>query len=138
MSFDREWKPFRSFIPPFLKRALRLESIKRAVHLDRGEMLGTKPKPLLLRRVAVEILPPAFVIPSTRADVCFAGHRRECGNRLSAPTESSSSSTTTLNDLSAILFCLHHLRPVPQELHPVPRTTLCSTQRVTTSTRFKA
>jgi hypothetical protein len=29
---------------------------------------------LFLRRITVETVAPAFVIPSARADVCFAGH----------------------------------------------------------------
>src|SRR5215472_3838613 len=78
MSFDRKRKSARRFVAPFFKRALRLKSIERAVHLDGGEPFRAEPEPLFLRRVAVEILAPAFVIPPAGADVCFAGHS---GNR---------------------------------------------------------
>ena len=74
MPFDGKRKSARRFGAPFLKRALRLEPIERAVHLDRGKTLRAKPKPLFLRRVAVEMIAPAFVIPAAGADVCFAGH----------------------------------------------------------------
>ena len=30
-----------------------------------------------MRRMAVETIPSTFVVPTTRADVCFAGHCSE-------------------------------------------------------------
>src|SRR5262245_56390548 len=74
MSFDGKRKSVRRFVSPFREGALRLESVKRAVDLDGGEPFSAQPEPLLLRLFAIEIVAPAFVIPSARADVCFAGH----------------------------------------------------------------
>jgi hypothetical protein len=74
MSFDCKGKPVRRFVPPFLERALRLEPVKRAVHLDGGETFCIKPKPLFLGRIAIEIRAPAFVIPTAGPDICFAWH----------------------------------------------------------------
>jgi hypothetical protein len=74
MAFDGKRKSVRRFIPPFFERALRLESVERAVHLDGGKAFRAEPEPLFLRRTTVETVAPAFVIPSARADVCFAGH----------------------------------------------------------------
>jgi hypothetical protein len=74
MAFDRKRKSVRRFVPLFFKCVLPLEPVKRAVDLDGGETLRAEPEPLFLRRVAVEIVAPAFVIPPAGADVCFAGH----------------------------------------------------------------
>src|SRR5512133_3033686 len=93
MPFDGKLKSVRSFVPPFLKRALRLEPIERAVHLDGGEAFRAKPEPLFLRHVAVESIAPAFVIPSAGADVCFAGHSGNNVGGALAPTGFYSSSS---------------------------------------------
>src|SRR5881628_746444 len=37
MPFDGERKSIRRFVPPFFKRALRLQAVKRAVHFDCAE-----------------------------------------------------------------------------------------------------
>jgi hypothetical protein len=47
---------------------------ERAVHLDAGETLCAESEPLFLRRVAIEIVAPGFVIPTAGADVRFGGH----------------------------------------------------------------
>src|SRR5215831_19823115 len=74
MPFDCERKSVRRFIPPFFKRAFRLEPVERAIHLDRSEPFRAEPEPLFLRCVTIKTVAPAFVIPAAGADVCFAGH----------------------------------------------------------------
>src|SRR5262245_3038309 len=74
MPFDSKRKSVWSFVPPFFKRGLRLQPVKRAIHLDGVKTFGAKPEPLSLRRIAVETVTPGFVVPPARADVCFAGH----------------------------------------------------------------
>jgi hypothetical protein len=74
MPFDGKRKFVWRFVPPFFKRALWLESIKRAVHFDRGKTLCTESEPLFLRPIVIETGAPAFVIPAAGSDVCFARH----------------------------------------------------------------
>jgi hypothetical protein len=75
VSFDGKRKSRRCLVAPFLKGAFLLQPIKGAVHLDGAETLRTETEPSFLRRVAVEAVAPAFIIPAAGADVCFAGHR---------------------------------------------------------------
>jgi hypothetical protein len=77
MTFDGERKIFRRLVPPLLESSLLGEFIESSVDLDAGETLCAKPKPLLLGRIAIETVAPAFVIPTARTDVCFAGHHSQ-------------------------------------------------------------
>src|SRR6266436_4296317 len=72
--FDGKRKSCRGLVAPFLKGAFLLEPVERAVHLDGAETFRTETEPSFLRRVAVEAVAPAFIIPAAGADVCFAGH----------------------------------------------------------------
>ena len=74
MAFDGKRKSVRRFIPPFLEGAFLLQPVERAVHLDATEVFRAKPEPLFLRRIAIEAVSPAFIIPTAGADVCFASH----------------------------------------------------------------
>src|SRR5439155_18322208 len=87
MPFDGEYKMLRRLVPPFLKSAFLLEPVEGAVHLDGAETFRTETEPSFLRRVAVEAVAPAFIIPAAGADVCFAGHcasLRSSNTRLGA------------------------------------------------------
>jgi hypothetical protein len=45
-------------------------------------MFRAKRKPLFLRRITVKTVAPALVIPSARADVCFAAHSLDISNPI--------------------------------------------------------
>ncbi len=74
VSFDGKRKSFWCLVTPFLKRAFLLQPIERAVHFDGGETLRIELEPFFLRRIAVETVTPAFVVPAAGADVRFASH----------------------------------------------------------------
>jgi hypothetical protein len=84
VTFYGKTKSFGRLIAPFFERAFLLESIKCGVDFNAGETLRTEPQPSVLRRLAVEILPPALIIPAAGADVCLAEHRFSL--RISNPT----------------------------------------------------
>src|ERR671930_512836 len=77
MSFFSERKIFRRRVTPLLESAFLRQLVESSIDLDSGETFRTKPEPLFLRRVAVEIVAPAFVIPTAGADVRFGRHRLE-------------------------------------------------------------
>ena len=108
MSFNGKRKFVRRLVPPFLKRALRLESVKGAVHFDGGETFRAEPEPLFLRRITVETVAPAFVIPAAGADVCFAGHtRNNVGGALVPRPDLNLHQATRAKDLSPSLSVSH-------------------------------
>src|SRR5439155_8203934 len=72
--FDGKSKCLRCLVAPFLERAFLLQSVEGAVHLASREPFRAKTKLLFLWRVAVETVAPAFLIPATGTDVCFASH----------------------------------------------------------------
>ena len=74
MSFDGERKIVRRLVTPFLEGAFLLKPVERAVDLNAGKTFRAKPEPSFLRRGAVEIVAPAFVIPTAGTDVRFPGH----------------------------------------------------------------
>ena len=82
MPFDGKRKFVPSFVPPFFESALGLESVERAVHFDGGETFRTETEPSFLKRITIEMLAPAFVIPPAGADVCVARHSKNVGGAL--------------------------------------------------------
>src|SRR5439155_5736203 len=69
VSLDGKRKIFRRLVAPLLKRAFLRQLVEGAVHLNAGETFRAKKQPLFLGRVAVETVPPGFVIPAAGADV---------------------------------------------------------------------
>ncbi len=78
VTFDGKCKIVRRLVAPFFERAFLRQLVERAVHLDACKTFRAESKPLFLRRIPVETVAPAFVIPTTRADMCFAGHGLNC------------------------------------------------------------
>jgi len=76
VAFDGERKSLRRFVAPALEGSFLRQLVEGAVNLDAGKTFGAKPQPFFLRRVAIETVAPAFVIPAAGADICFAGHRK--------------------------------------------------------------
>src|SRR5439155_20197418 len=74
MTFDGKRKIFRRLIAPLLECAFLRQLVECAVDLDAGETFRAKPEPLFLRRVSIETVTPAFVVPAAGADACFARH----------------------------------------------------------------
>jgi hypothetical protein len=77
VAFDGERKVLWRPVSPALEGAFLRQLVERAVAFDAGETFRAKPEPLFLRRIAVETVAPAFVIPAAGTDVSFAGHRRK-------------------------------------------------------------